>query len=63
MLTIIITQDNKELKRFENQESDIKALGWLLRNQSNSTSHAIKYEGYKVEVINQETKESYFWKP
>lgn len=37
-------------------------MGWLLRNQSNSTSHAIKYEGYKVEVIDEETNESYFWK-
>lgn len=62
MITINIYKDNKVVKTFENEYSDFCALKWLLNHQSNSTDWALKYEGYKVEIIDQETKEIEFWK-
>jgi len=61
--TFIITQDDEVRKEFNNCESDFAPFGWLLRNQGNSVSHALKYEGWKVQQINEQTKESDFWKP
>ena len=60
--TFIITQDNEVRKEFNNCESDFTPFGWLLRNQGHSVSHALKYEGWKVQQINEQTKESDFWK-
>jgi hypothetical protein len=35
----------------------------MLRAQGQSIHHALKFEGWKVEQINEQTKESEFWKP
>ena len=63
MYTFIISHNGEVKKRFENQESDMQAFGYLLRAQGNSTDYALRYGGWKVEQINQDTKESEFWKP
>ena len=55
-LTVIVTYDNKEVARFENQNSDIEGFKYLLRNQGQSTSHAVKYEGWDVVITDNETK-------
>jgi hypothetical protein len=57
----IITQDNKELKIFEGQKNDFAPFKWLLNHQGNSINHALKFEGYKVQVINEQTGDSEFW--
>ena len=62
MITVNIYKDNQILKTFEHENSDFCALKWLLNHQSNSCSHAIKYEGYKVELIDEETNEKEYWK-
>ncbi len=59
--TFIITQDDKVMKEFKNCDTDFAPFGWLLRNQGNSVSHAIKYEGWKVEQINEQTGQKEFW--
>lgn len=53
MYTLIISQDNETKKVFTGQESDSKAFGWLLNNQGNSITHAVKYEGWDVEQIDE----------
>lgn len=63
MITIIIYKDGQVQQKYEHETSDIKALGYMLRNQPNSTDHAIRYEGWSVELIDEDTKESEFWKP
>lgn len=62
MFTFKIYKDNKIIKEFNNQNSDFCVLKFILNYQSNSMHHALKYEGYKVEEINQITKISHFWK-
>lgn len=62
-LTVTISKDGQIKKIFENQPDDSAALGWMLRNQSNSTDHALRYEGWKVEVKDNNTGEIYNWKP
>lgn len=59
-LTVVITKDNKELKRLTNQTSDAVAYREMHRLTSCSLSRAIQYEGYKVEIIDESTNESYF---
>jgi hypothetical protein len=61
--TFKIYQDNELKKEFNGQKNDFEAFKWLLNNQGQSINHAIKYEGWKVEEINETTKESEFWKP
>ncbi len=63
MQTFIVYQDNKEIKRFENQETDIKPLIFIQRHQGQSLSYALKYSGYKVEEIDEDTKVSKYWNP
>jgi hypothetical protein len=63
MNTIVIYKDDNEVKRFENEETDFCALRWLLNNQGQSTDYAIRYGGYKVEIIDNKTGLSEFWKP
>ena len=63
LFTYNIYQDNKLLKTFENEQTDAKMFGYMLRIQSNSINHAIKYEGYKVEIIDQQTGEKHILKP
>ena len=61
--TFKIYQDNELKKEFNEQESDQKAFAYLLRSQGQSTDWALRYGGWKVEQINEQTKESEFWKP
>lgn len=60
---IIISKDGEIKKIFENQTTDSAAFGYMLRAQSQSVNHALKYEGWKVEQINEQTGKSEFWKP
>lgn len=62
LLTVNIYKDGELLKQFRGQKTDLCALGEMHRTTSCSSSHAIKYEGYNVEVIGEETGEKYFWK-
>lgn len=62
MYTYIIYQDNKEVKRFENQESDFPTLKYIQSHQSQSLDYALKWGGWNVEEINEDTKESIFWR-
>lgn len=57
MFTYIIKLDNKEQKRFENQKSDFCVLKYILDHQGQSMSYALKYGGWSVDVINEETKD------
>lgn len=61
-MTVKIYKDGELKVEFTNQKSDLCALKWLLDNQSNSCSHAIKYGGYKVEVTDEYGQVTY-WKP
>ena len=61
--TYNIFQDGELKKTFENQLNDMNVLGYMLRAQSNSMDHALKYEGWKIEIINQETNEKEYMKP
>lgn len=63
MVTINIYQDNNLKQTFKDQESDFCAFKWLLNHQGQSTDWALRYGGWKVEIIDQETKEITFWKP
>lgn len=59
---IVIYQDGEIKKTFENQNNDSNAFGWMLRNQHNSIDYALRYGGWKVEQINEQTGKSEFWK-
>lgn len=61
MVTFKIYKDNKLIKEFNNQESDLNVLRFMLSYQSQSMHYALKYEGYKVEQIDEQTKKSHFW--
>lgn len=61
--TYILSYEGEEKYKFENQENDQKAFAQLLRSQGNSVDYALRYGGWKVEVINEQTKDSSFWKP
>lgn len=63
MIDINIYRDGEIIKQFTDQDGDFNAFAWMLRNQSNSVSHALRYEGYKVEEIDKDTGKSEFWKP
>jgi len=61
MKTYIIYNDNKEVKRFENQNSDFPTLKYIQSHQGQSLNWALKHGGWKVEEIDEETKTSTFW--
>jgi|688.fasta_scaffold84330_9 hypothetical protein len=60
---VIISQDGEIKKTFENEKNDFCALRYLLQNQCQSTDYALRHGGWKVELINEQTGESDFWKP
>lgn len=60
--TYEIFHDEKLVETLENQPHDVKLFGLLLRLQSNSVYHAFKYEGWRVDVINEQTGERLPWK-
>lgn len=55
MFTYKIYHDDKLKKEFKDQETDVNVFGYMLRIQGNSVSHALKYEGWKINVFDQET--------
>lgn len=57
MYTYKIYQDGKIKAEITGQENDFKAFKYLLDNQSASTNYALKWGGWKVEIINEETGE------
>jgi len=57
MYTYIIYSDKKEIKRFEDQNSDINIFKFMLNCQGNSMDYAFKYGGYSATVTDQDTKE------
>lgn len=61
MYTFKIYRDNEIQTELNNQETDFKAFKYLLTHQGQSTSWALKWGGWKVEQINEETKEISFW--
>jgi hypothetical protein len=61
MVTFKIYRGNQVIKEFNNQDSDFVVLKFMLNHQSSSMHHALKYEGYKVEQIDEETKKNHFW--
>lgn len=61
-MTINIYKDGKLIKTFADQQDDIKAFGWLLREQGQSVDYALRYGGYKVETIDSEGNTE-CWKP
>lgn len=61
--TIIISKDGEVKKTFTGEKNDFAAFAWLLRNQGQSTSWAVKYGGWKVEIINEQTGEKDYYKP
>ena len=63
MTTYIIYNDKKEVRRFENQESDFPTLKYIQSHQSQSLNYALRYGGWDVEEIDEQTKVSIFWKP
>ena len=63
LFTFIVTKDGEERAKFENQSTDFEPFKYILNHQSQSTQWAMRHEGWKVQEINQKTKESYFWKP
>jgi len=62
MITVNIYRDNEVVKTFEHEKNDFCALRWLLNHQSSSCDRALRYEGYKVELIDEITGEKDFWK-
>lgn len=63
MRTFIISQDKKEVKRFTNQESDFAACKYIQSHQSQSLNWALRYGGWQVEEIDEETEVSTWWNP
>ena len=61
--TYKIFQDGELRKEFNGQENDFEPFKYLLRNQHQSTDYALRYGGWKVEEINEQTGQSIFWKP
>ena len=60
-MTVNIYHNDVLQVSFSNQETDFCALKWLLDNQSCSCDHAIKYEGYKVELVDGDKVD--YWEP
>lgn len=56
-ITVTVTKDGKTLKEFKNQTNDFEGFRYLLNNQSQSVSYAVKYGGYDIILKNEETGE------
>ena len=55
--TLKIYQDKELKKEFTGSRDGGEAFGWLLRNQHLSVDSALRWGGWKVEQINEQTKE------
>ena len=49
-LTLRIYHNDKLQKEFVDQKTGFAAFKYMLDHQSSSIDHAIKYEGWKVEI-------------
>ena len=58
--TLRIYQDNELVKEFFKSENGGEAFGWLLRNQHLSVDSALRWGGWAVEQINEQTEEKEF---
>ena len=63
LYTFVISYEGEEKAKFEHEETGLKAFQFLRKSQIQSTYYALKYGGWKVEVISEETGKSEFWKP
>lgn len=63
MVTVDIYRYEALQATFTDQDSDFCALRYLLSHQPHSTDHALRYEGWKVKVTDQETGTVEYWKP
>lgn len=63
MTTYKIYQDGKLMQEFNHQENDWEPFKWLLRNQCQSTDYALRWGGWKVEEVDEETNKSTYWNP
>ena len=61
--TYKVYQDNELKKEFNQQKGDFEPFKYLLNNQGQSTDWALRWGGWKVEEINEQTGQSNFWKP
>lgn len=61
MKTYKVYLDKKEIAKFEHQKSDIKPLIFIQRHQGQSLNYALRYSGYAVEEIDEESAISHFW--
>lgn len=61
--TYKVYQDEQLKKEFNEQTDDFAPFKFILNNQGQSMNYALKYGGWKVEEINEQTKESRFWNP
>jgi hypothetical protein len=55
MYTYFVFQDKQLKRKIENQDTDMEVFKYLLRAQSQSTQWALKYGGWYVEVLDQDT--------
>lgn len=60
--TFKVYQDDELKKEFNGQKDDFAPFKFILNTQGHSLNYALKYGGWKVEEINEQTKESKFWK-
>ena len=60
--TYRISENGIQKAVFTNCKTDFEACKYLLNKQGNSMSYAIKYNGWKIEEINEQTFESTFIK-
>lgn len=50
-MDINIYKGSQVIKELTNQQSDAEAYGYLLKEFSHSVDHALKHEGYIVELV------------
>lgn len=60
--TFIITYDGEQRRKLEGQKDEFKVLQYFILAQGYSMNHCLK-SGWKVQEINEQTKEESFWKP
>lgn len=61
MITIKITKDGELQKEFKQQSDDFLAFKYLIDKQGNSIHHAVRHEGWDVELIDEDTGEKQFY--
>lgn len=55
LYTYNVYHDGELQASFTDQPNDMKAFGYVLDHQSASVHHALRYEGWKIEIIDQAT--------